>query len=476
MKKFQRRYLTSFFQNLIHGTQGKNVCKTVIRGKEQNLNIQTGDFGISMLLQYFGCILAKPNTFSRSWKPIPQLNISTPRWNPVLSTSPLSCALCTTPLTSQTGNRTSIQSQTASTAGTLHYPILASNNIQVIERKRAGGLTNRQVAFERILKIFAAAIDTETQETRGFFGAVLLQVGGGKHRPATTWEGYRKRKPRHSECFAALAPRRFYGGSKDWKRLSTESIAFNPWKCSRRNQPMLQTQLMKTGKDIESVLHTTETSAPSKVRKRAAPPEHLRNEILFSRSYNLPNLISYIYRISPFHRLNRFTGCVSAWSRMIACPIKQTFARCEIFSRGTLSETIRACPVARRAISQGLQGFGSALIDDKRARRRSEMSRWARCSVIAVLAGGLQWWASGSTQQDVCAPHGTNGSARRASEAMPSLASRGISAWDSGEWKNAVQNAGDWTLHEEHCQSLLTGALDFLWCSFSLQPFFHCCS
>jgi len=94
--------------------------------------------------------------------------------------------LCTTPLTSQTGNRTSIQSQTASTAGTLHYPILASNNIQVIERKRAGGLTNRQVAFERILKIFAAAIDTETQETCVFFGAVLLQVGGGKHRPATT--------------------------------------------------------------------------------------------------------------------------------------------------------------------------------------------------------------------------------------------------------------------------------------------------
>jgi len=66
MKKFQRRYLTSFFQNLIHGTQGKNVCKTVISGKEQNLNIQTGDFGISMLLQYFVCILAKPNTFSRS--------------------------------------------------------------------------------------------------------------------------------------------------------------------------------------------------------------------------------------------------------------------------------------------------------------------------------------------------------------------------------------------------------------------------
>jgi len=44
----------------------KKICKTVISGKEQNLNKQMAEFGISILFQYFMYILDKFNTFSRS--------------------------------------------------------------------------------------------------------------------------------------------------------------------------------------------------------------------------------------------------------------------------------------------------------------------------------------------------------------------------------------------------------------------------
>jgi len=50
----------------------KNICKTVISGKEQNLNKQQADFRISILFQYCRYILAKFNTFSK------------PRRNPVI--------------------------------------------------------------------------------------------------------------------------------------------------------------------------------------------------------------------------------------------------------------------------------------------------------------------------------------------------------------------------------------------------------
>jgi len=50
------------------------------------------------------------------------------------------------------------------------------------------------------------------------------------------------------------------------------------------------------------------TSVPSEVLKCAELPEHLRSEISFLRTCNIPNLISYIYRIAPS---KRFTGCVS---------------------------------------------------------------------------------------------------------------------------------------------------------------------
>ena len=44
----------------------KNFCRTVISGKEQNLNKQMVEFEISILFQYYMHILAKFNTFLRS--------------------------------------------------------------------------------------------------------------------------------------------------------------------------------------------------------------------------------------------------------------------------------------------------------------------------------------------------------------------------------------------------------------------------
>jgi len=54
----------------------ENICRIAISSKEQNLDKQMVEFGISMLFQYFMYILEKLNTFSRSWKPISQFNSS----------------------------------------------------------------------------------------------------------------------------------------------------------------------------------------------------------------------------------------------------------------------------------------------------------------------------------------------------------------------------------------------------------------
>jgi len=51
-----------------------NAKKLCISGKEQNLNKQMTEFGISILFEYFMYILAKCHTFSRSCKPILQFN------------------------------------------------------------------------------------------------------------------------------------------------------------------------------------------------------------------------------------------------------------------------------------------------------------------------------------------------------------------------------------------------------------------
>jgi len=65
----------------------KIIYRTVISGKEQNLNKQMAEFRISVLFQCFMNLLAWFNTFSRSWKPISKFNtfsiLSIPRGNPV---------------------------------------------------------------------------------------------------------------------------------------------------------------------------------------------------------------------------------------------------------------------------------------------------------------------------------------------------------------------------------------------------------
>jgi len=84
------------------------------------------------------------------------------------------------------------------------------------------------------------------------------------------------------------------------------------------------------------------------VLKCAELPEHLRSEISFLRTCNIPNLISYVHGIA---LSKRFTGCVSTSGVSntlcvynlhgceIACALKQTFAQCTIFLQGTLLVT-----------------------------------------------------------------------------------------------------------------------------------------
>jgi len=61
----------------------KNICRTVISSEENNFNKQMVEFRISILFQYFMYILAKFNTFSRSWKPLSQFSTSSkPCGNP----------------------------------------------------------------------------------------------------------------------------------------------------------------------------------------------------------------------------------------------------------------------------------------------------------------------------------------------------------------------------------------------------------
>jgi len=65
----------------------KNICRNAISGKKTIFEKEMAAFRISILFQYFMCIVANFNTFSRSLKPISQFNIfsllSIPRGNPV---------------------------------------------------------------------------------------------------------------------------------------------------------------------------------------------------------------------------------------------------------------------------------------------------------------------------------------------------------------------------------------------------------
>jgi len=67
------------------------------------------------------------------------------------------------------------------------------------------------------------------------------------------------------------------------------------------------------------------TSVPSKVRKCAEPQDHLRSEMSFLRTCNIPNLILH----SPFNAslVLCLHGCAIAYA------LKQTFA---LFAIGTL--------------------------------------------------------------------------------------------------------------------------------------------
>jgi len=55
----------------------ENICRTVIWGKEQNLNEEKAEFRISTHFADFG----QSHIFSMSWKPISQLNTA---WEPCL--------------------------------------------------------------------------------------------------------------------------------------------------------------------------------------------------------------------------------------------------------------------------------------------------------------------------------------------------------------------------------------------------------
>jgi len=66
MKKFNTITYCHFAKILFIAHNEKYICKTVISGKEQNLDKPKAEFGISILFQYFMYILANFNTSSRS--------------------------------------------------------------------------------------------------------------------------------------------------------------------------------------------------------------------------------------------------------------------------------------------------------------------------------------------------------------------------------------------------------------------------
>jgi len=65
----------------------------------------------------------------------------------------------------------------------------------------------------------------------------------------------------------------------------------------------------------------------SLVRKCAVPPDHLRSEISFSRTCNIPNLKSYILYISHCPCNASVVVRLHGWS--IAYALKQKFAQCK---------------------------------------------------------------------------------------------------------------------------------------------------
>ena len=82
LKDFNTPLFTFIFQKFYWWNTMQKTCRTAISGKEQNLNKQMAEFGISKLFHYFMNILAKFITFSRSWKPISKFNTFNTAWEP----------------------------------------------------------------------------------------------------------------------------------------------------------------------------------------------------------------------------------------------------------------------------------------------------------------------------------------------------------------------------------------------------------
>jgi len=66
LKNFNTITSLTFSQIIFMEQNAKNICKTVVSGKEQNFNKRMVEFVISILFQYSIYISAKFNTFSRS--------------------------------------------------------------------------------------------------------------------------------------------------------------------------------------------------------------------------------------------------------------------------------------------------------------------------------------------------------------------------------------------------------------------------
>jgi len=80
-KTFDTITYLQFSKKLFLEHKGKNTCKIVISGNEQNLVNKW----VNLEFPYFMCILTKFNTFSKYWKPISQFNTFNTAWEACLN-------------------------------------------------------------------------------------------------------------------------------------------------------------------------------------------------------------------------------------------------------------------------------------------------------------------------------------------------------------------------------------------------------
>jgi len=82
------------------------------------------------------------------------------------------------------------------------------------------------------------------------------------------------------------------------------------------------------------------TSVPFNVRNCVVPPDRLRSKISFSRTCNIPYLISYIYRMTCQRLVTVHWLCVCLHGCTIVSALQQAFAQCKMFLEGALALTI----------------------------------------------------------------------------------------------------------------------------------------